>query len=367
MPYKGGMANATTDISMVTRLAKRLESEIQRRSLVPGDRFLTAVEAGRILGVSRATADRAMGVLARNEILLRRRSLGTFVGPAARVAPVSRVQTVYVIMPEQSRSHSLAPSPGRLIDGIRDQLQGVNVQFFFLPAADSLSLVRALLQQSRESGTLAGVVAVSCPREVYAYLAETGVATVVLGSLYLGGPPLASVDADNRQAGRLLMQHLLDRGHRRTALLADSDSRPGDHDFIDGISEVLSNAGLPHNALKIRVISPDAATAVPVISDLLASPDRPTGLIARSHQFVKKIEAAASECGLIVGQEVEIACQTLQPNDISSQQFCYPHVKTRFEDQNISATIGQMLAQQSRGEPFVPRRVIIPVELCIPT
>ena len=232
------MANAIHEISNIANLAKQLEVEIHRRNLLPGDRFMTAVEAGRALGVSRATADRAMSHLARNQILLRRRSLGTFVGPkSGKVQEENhKVGVVYVCLPDLGPYHHDI-SPGHIIQGVRKYMPEVNVQFCFYPSHDTLVYFKTVLEPARKANALLGVVAVSCPDEVYQYLFQAKILTVVLGSLYRGGACLPSIDQDNYAAGQLLMEYLLEQGHKRVGLVTVADGRRETMTFSMGLAK----------------------------------------------------------------------------------------------------------------------------------
>lgn len=360
------MENSTHEISNIASLAKQLEVEIHRRHLMPGDRFMTALEAGEVLGVSRATADRAMSVLARNKVLLRRRSLGTFVGPKSREAQVVRtkVRLVYVCLPDFGPC-SLELNPGEIIQGIRKYLPDVNIQFCFYPMHKALAHLRDLLEPSHQAGTLAGVVAVSCPDEVYKYLYQTGIPTVVLGSLYESGMQLSSIDQDNREAGRLLTRYLLDRGHHRVGLLTMADGRPGDHDFLDGISEILSEAGLPHNSLVIRVVSPQTDGLRLAAGSLLDLPDRPTAIIARHRRISEVLQKAVTERGLRIPDDVTLVGQMLCVDDHPAKTLNYAYIKAKDTEEKVAAFIGEMLAKQNQTGLFEPQRVVLPVELCM--
>ena len=361
------MATSIQDISNIASLAKQLEVEIYRRHLLPGDRFMTAVEAGHVLGVSRATADRAMSFLARNQVLLRRRSLGTFVGPNARetqeVQP--KVGLVYVCLPDFG-PYYLELSPGQIMAGIREYLSDVNIQFCFYPIHNALAYLKGVLEPSREAGTLVGVVAVSCPDEVYDYLYKVGMPTVVLGSLYRGGMRLSSIDQDNHKAGQLLMQHLLDRGHQRVGLLTMADGRPGDHDFLDGISKVLSEAGLPHNALVIRVVSPHSSGMPLAIESILDLPDRPTAIISRHRRIAEMVETTVASRDLSIPGDIELVCQSMCVDEQSPKPFKRAHIKITESEEKVAALIGEILADQNHGDLYEPQRVVLPVKLCVP-
>ena len=84
------MSTEALDYSTVHRLAKRLERDIRLKNLVAGDRYLTATEAAQMLGCSRTVASRALFLLAKRAVLIRRRGQGSMVGPAIQGEPCPR-------------------------------------------------------------------------------------------------------------------------------------------------------------------------------------------------------------------------------------------------------------------------------------
>ena len=157
------MSVACIDNSRIRLLAARLERDIHLRGLTAGDHYITGVEAGHLLGVSRATAQRAMAFLARQDKVVRRRRRGTFVGPSIETHRANKIRTVHVLMLEYAASPLF--SSDLLIQGIRSEISDANVQFSFLPPAGRLRYVKDLLQEPMSSGQLCGVLAVSCGRE----------------------------------------------------------------------------------------------------------------------------------------------------------------------------------------------------------
>src|ERR1700754_1794536 len=86
--------------SRVAQLAKQLELDIRRRRLRQGDAYLTADGASALLGISRMMANRALNVLANRQLLVRHRSRGTFIGPAAEApneGPLVKTTCVHFI------------------------------------------------------------------------------------------------------------------------------------------------------------------------------------------------------------------------------------------------------------------------------
>lgn len=353
--------SSTQNKSKIHQLAKRLECDIRRRALSTGDQYLTAAQAGDMMAVSTTTAQRAMRILAEKDILVRRRNAGTFVGPGLEEVNGSLVRTVHVLLPEDRDSTLVRTEP--LLEGIRAAIHGAGVHFNFMPPGEEIRYVRELLDTADAHRRTLGVVAIRGTREVYRYLAESGVPTVVFGTLWPGEPALPSINTDEHETGRLLTQYLIDRGHRRMSLLTGAKGWPGDNDFFDGVSEALTAAGLPHNAMIVRLVPHEPAVFSAAARHLLELPNRPTGIIVRGRQFADLVANTAEKKGLFSPRDLEIAFQDYATKDV--EESPYPHVQSQYNFSDIALRIGRMLKTVSQGHPLEEQRVVIPVKLCM--
>lgn len=358
------------DSSSVRRLAKRLEQDVRMRGLCAGDRYLTAAEAARQFGTSVTAAHHALKLLADQQLLLRRRNSGTFVGPKAAASKASKIRTVHVLMPAD---HCITMARSDLLmRGILSQIGDASVQFNFLPDRDTVAYVRELISMANAAGEVAGIVAIRCPREVYRLLAESRLPTVVFGSLFPGEPVLPSINTDERETGRLLTQYLIDRGHRRMALLTGAEGWPGDNDFFDGVSQALTTARLPHDALLIRIIPYEERVYWATTQQLLAMSDPPDGFITRERVLVDVIARAAEEAGRKASKStakasaaVEIVFQEFATTE--AEQSPYVHVRPQLLLEDAAAVIGKMLRAVSENRPLESDRIVLPVELRVPS
>lgn len=340
--------------------AQRLHNDISLRRLAPGSRYLTAEESARLLGTSVATANRALRVLANQEIVVRRRNSGTFVGPAVLKTSFDAIHTVSILAPLAMRM-DIAVRFDLLIQGVLASLPDVaDVRVSYVPAEQSVEFVRSLLEPSRDAGNLAGVVAISCSRDVYRYLGENKFPLVVMGSLY-ADQPFPSIDTDERQAGRLLTDYLIERGHTRMALFSDSESCPGDNYFHDGVSESLTVARLPHNALVWRAPGPDPAVLQAQVDELLSSPQRPSGIVVRLPRWADDVAAIARAHKLRVPKDVEIVFKGFAVGEPGKSAF--PHVCPSIPYREIAERVGQLLAQVRKQTPLEERTVVIPYRM----
>jgi GntR family transcriptional regulator, arabinose operon transcriptional repressor len=344
--------------------AQRLHNDIARRRLVPGSRYLTAEEGARLLGTSVATANRALKMLADQDIVVRRRNSGTFVGPAVLGTATGNVRTISVLAPPSARRRGGDLRFDLIIQGVvAAQPDVADVRVSYVPASESVEFVRGLLESIRDSGQLAGVVAISCPREVYRYLGENQYPLVVMGSLY-PDQPYPSIDTDEHQGGRLLVEYLVGRGHRRLALFSDSEDCPGDNYFHDGVSEALTAARLPHNALVLRVPGPDPEVLRAQLRELLGVSGQTTGIIVKLPQWADEAAEMAAERGLRVPEDVEIVFKDYAVGDPGTSAF--PHARPSASNCEITARVGQMLARVRQGIPLEQSTVVVPYEMWLP-
>jgi DNA-binding LacI/PurR family transcriptional regulator len=342
------------------QLAQLLEKDIRDRGLGLGHRYLTGEESARLWGTSVATANRALQILAEQDIVVRRRSSGTFVGPAAVRQDMAGIRTLSILTPASDKPHrSVVLDP--LVEGLLASLTDVtDVRFSYVPSDRDVDFVRSLVEPMRSAGQLVAVVAVSCSYDVYRFLGEDRYPLVVMGSLY-SGQTYPSVGTDERQAGYLLAHYLLERGHRRLAVLSHSEACPGDHHFHDGMSEALTEARVPHNALVLRAPGTKSEVLQHEVRELLAMPDRPTGFVVKLPRWVDDVAGHVRDYGLRVPQDIEITYRAVLGS--GSEDTAYSHVRPSASNLEIATLVGRMLAQVRQGNPLEPSTVVIPYEL----
>ncbi|MBN2293375.1 MAG: substrate-binding domain-containing protein [Pirellulales bacterium] len=353
------MLTQNENFSIVGHIANRLEADIRGRGLRQGARYLSTVDAGRMLGVSPATAHRAMQLLVDKNLLVRRTRSGTFVGPAAGTDIAHRIRTIQVLTTPEKRAYASAYA-SHLLRGLGRAIPDVNVQFTFIPSHDPAGFVKDLLDSANATGEIVGFVAASCPCEVYRVLSESGVPTVVTGTLPLDGPDLPSVTLDDFEGGRLLTEYLLKRGHRRIALLATTLDRPGDKLLFDGIGNPLTRAGLPHNSLVFQVVMETASSVEAAVRHFLEMPDRPTAFIARSERLADMVNTSLSEIGPDAVGDIEIVFLDYKTETV--EQSPLPHVQSKRSHEEGARLIGEMLQKLHEGQTIDQRRIVAPVE-----
>jgi len=353
------MATAS-ETSNLHVLSRQLEADIHARGLREGDRYLTANEVGQLLGVSTTTAHRTLRLLADSDWVVRRRKSGTFVGSKAGNEQGAAMQTVRVLLSIEHRGLGTFSSD-ELMSGIRRVVAGASVQFDFVPSGDRARYMNGLLQRAEADSSLLGFIAVSCTQDVYRRLAEAAVPTVVIGSLYLGGPDMPSIDTDCYQMGRLLARHLVDGGHRRLAICSFSESRPGDNRFYEGVSDVLTEARLPHNALRLLAIPRDTVSFEAAVRHLLQRPEHPTALMTTGDSAAETAARIAEQLGLKVPDDIEIVFRgNATP---AARQSPHSRVEPVWPFERMAESAARMLDRLARGLLLDEQRIVVPVRL----
>jgi len=354
------MAIATAPRSNLSLLVERIENDIRTRSLRPGDRYLTAADVGLMLGVSAATAHRAMNVLVTQNLLQREHGRGTFIGANVRPPRQVSIRTVYIFIEEHQRDLTSVPLDS-IVAAVRKELPSTNVQFCFIPGSSGAEFVQELVDVAQRAGHFAGAIPISCSREVYRYLAGTGAPVVVLGSLYPDQRELTSVDVDCYAAGHLLAEYLSSRGHKRIALFATGGGRPGDNAFYDGVGEALTTAGWAPNALIMRIFPQDFDAFHAQARELLHNDRRPTAVICTSDRLVSSVAACAEELKLSVPEDLELVFQSPSTPGVKLSQYAYVQPKSSFQE--VARLLAEMLRKLSDRNVTQSQHVILPVEL----
>jgi DNA-binding LacI/PurR family transcriptional regulator len=352
------IATNTTATSAVGRLAVRLENDIRRRGLLSGDRYLTAVEAGHQFGVSPMTANRAMNVLAKREMLVRHRSRGSFVGSALEDETKQAVSCVHYLS-FVDESPTLQLPVGSMVAGLRIALTDVAFQSHFVPLRDALRHVQREVARQAADPAFAGFILALGSREVQEYLAACDLPVVVYGSVY-PGIDLPFVEIDQKQVGRLMAQQAIDLGHRRLAVLNRETWRRGDTLMLDGIVEVVHAAGLGTGALTVRNISSGSDAAATEIDHLLDDVTEPTSFLCRLPNIAQAVLDAAARRGLGVPEDLAVACYVVREDAMLPS--C-PYVRFQTGTKGQYEIIGRMLAQMGEGRVSGAEGVVLPAEL----
>jgi DNA-binding LacI/PurR family transcriptional regulator len=195
-------------------------------------------------------------------------------------------------------------------------------------------------------------------------LAACGLPAVLSGTRFPSVRGLPWMDRDHRSVGRLLTEHLLERGARWLLVLMRERLQQGDYLVLDSIRDTLAAAGLSPDALTLRCLHDDVEATGAEVACLLESKRERGGIICRGGPLAAAAQAGLDAAGHRAARQPMIAvCDLFAANSAAMK---YPHVRPLLEPQPWGARVGRLLLAQVRGEKLNPDHELVPVELVVP-
>ncbi len=346
---------------VITELARRIELDIHKRRLKPGDAYLGTAETARMLSVSTTAANRALQLLAKRRVIERKQRKGTLI--AAPVDDAAPLQRIHLLVREDYLRKEGLLNDGVVI-GLQQQFPGCDMQYNFIRAYDGDEQVRSLLNEALASPVREGFLLVRSTLGMQRMLAASGLPTVVLGSLQPSVTQLPWIDRDHRRAGRLMVEHVLERGCTHLLMLQRDTVLPGDFELYDGVVEAMHAAGLSARDLIVRNLPADQQAIEAEVTRALSRQDGRPGIIARSRPLADGAVSALKVMRRRLGRDSMVAAADihLRPGD---EAPAYPYTRLAIDAETLGRRIGRMFAQQAAGEPVVPPHEIVDVELVL--
>jgi DNA-binding LacI/PurR family transcriptional regulator len=172
------------------------------------------------------------------------------------------------------------------------------------------------------------------------------------------------VDVDNAAGTRMAVEHLVELGHRRIAVIAwPEDSLTGSY-RLQGYLEGMAAVGLPVDpAWIVRTEHSEAAGRQAMRALMALPPDhRPTAVVTMSDLMAIGAMNALYEACLQPGRDVSV----VGFDDVPMAQYLRPPLTTvRQPIAEVGAKVVEMLLRLIRGEPLPERRVLLPPRLIV--
>jgi LacI family transcriptional regulator len=239
------------------------------------------------------------------------------------VAPATRERVLRVLQEEQylPRGASAVPLANKHIELVFDALVNPNnleMLAGILPVAeeyDSHVAVSSLPEKvdfrqwandlSRVGRAGLILVTSQLTPEQYRELQEAALPVVLIDPVGRVAESLASVGASNWQGGVTAVQHLVDLGHRRIAMLRGYDCVVDDARY-HGYVAALTEAGVAVDAELVARADFRAAPAATAAERILQRPDRPTAVFAANDLEALGVIEAARRIGLAVPADLSV-------------------------------------------------------------
>jgi DNA-binding LacI/PurR family transcriptional regulator len=346
-------------------IAQALHEAIQSGVYQAGDRLPTELELAQQHGVSRVTAAAALSELARAGLVTRTPRRGTIVRPGAQYASTSTRTTIALILPNLEQTHALG-----LLRGVDLGARAAGFSLLITVSQESHEEEGRAIRDAVAAGAAGMIIFI---QDGESYNAE--VLRLVLGSFplvlvdrYLRGVRCALVSSDNVAGSRMLVQELLDAGHRQICVLTrPPNNTSAIEDRIRGYVQALTGAGVPVDySLHYVVHAPFTVSlewepAQEMISHFVAFlQEHPgvTAIYATNAQLALLAYRATQQLHLRIPEDISLVCV----DPLEAIPLSLPALTCGIQPADaIGETAVTLLQEAMAGMP--PRTVLLPMQL----
>ncbi len=168
------------------------------------------------------------------------------------------------------------------------------------------------------------------------------------------------VDADNEQAAFVATRHLIQRGHRRIALISPPLLYTYALQRRRGYWAALKQAGLPVDPTLLCEGVQDARVARRIARELAEATQAPTGFVCANEICTLGVMAGLRDAGQTPGTDVELVSR----DGALISHYLYPPPATLFLDiRTVASTLCDFLLRRIQGEAVETLQRVLPCEL----
>jgi LacI family transcriptional regulator len=165
------------------------------------------------------------------------------------------------------------------------------------------------------------------------------------------------VQGDSHAGARVLVDHLIELGHRRIAMITETSDVSTARERLAGYTEALAAAGLPlAPELVVETSAIDLRAAHEATVHLLALPDPPTAIFAVNNVAAVGVAEAARTHGVSIPLDLALVCF----DDIEHVSRLYPFLTVMAQPAETFGTIAtQLVLDRIAGRIGERRRIVV--------
>jgi LacI family transcriptional regulator len=285
--------------------------------------------------------------------------LGYIPSRLARGLSAQRTGTLALIVPDVAN-----PFFTLIVRGSEDVARRAGYRLLLCDTRADLELEREVIDEliaHRVEGLLIAPVS-DRSREHLRRLARFGVPFVLVDRT-IAGVDADTVLGDSAGGARRLVEHLISLGHRRIAMITESDTVSTARDRRRGYDAALAGAGVDADPTLVVEASVDPDGGRAGMRALLELHEPPTAVFTVNNLVALGAIEAVRETGRNVPDDVALVCF----DDIEYASRLHPFLTVMEQPAETFGTLGtQLLLERIDGRaPERPRTVVLPAEFVV--
>ena len=226
-------------------IVRWIREQIETEVLQPGERIESEYQLCDHFGVSRQTVRHAIAVLEKEGVIERRRGSGTYVKESAGIG-IRRKKTMQIaVMTTFVQEYIFSGIIQEIENKMSRAGYGIQISITNNSVEKERFILKSILDKKRVDGIIAEPTKSGLPNpnlDLYRRIMEQGIPVIFINSYY---PELKAphVSLDDKMAGKMATEYLIQCGHREIAAIFKADDGQG-HRRYAGYIEALMKADL---------------------------------------------------------------------------------------------------------------------------
>jgi LacI family transcriptional regulator len=289
------------------QIERILRERIAGGELAPGKRLAGERQLAREFAVSPVTISKALAELAREGLIVRQPGGGTFVCDPSGTGVARQAPGHYTLFLDTTPiSHPAANHyMSLLMVGVQEVAAEQGCSIRFIGSARSSGTKRSWMQENAGL-LLCGPVADR--REEVVALAAAGTPMIVCGTRW-SDVQVPTVDSDNRDAARQVVEYLLRLGHTRLAVVSPAPHRTNTIDRLEGCRTTLQDHAIAvREDYFVQAVTPETLgeTAWQRLERILLGAEAPTAVFATDYYLALDVLSKVRALGLHVPHDLSL-------------------------------------------------------------
>lgn len=319
--------------------------------------MVTLADVGRIAGVSTATVSHVLNQTryvsdeTKERVYAALDETGYQLNPFARALRKDASDLVGFVVSDLANPYSM-----EIMKGIEAGTRASHRTLVVANTDDDPQLELESFQafgRNRVAGIITALSAESSPKSL-AYLEKADFPVVLVDTP--SSDPLDQVIVDGRGPSRTVVEHLIDLGHTRIAVMAGQESNVNNRERVAGWADAMKNHGLNASRSLVRYSGHDTQRTCDQARKLLTAAEPPTAIFATSNRVTEGLLETVGTLGLTMPDDLAVVVFDEPPfaNLIQPRLTCI--AQPTFD---IGTEAVRLMTERIKDRYLPPNRVVL--------